>query len=76
MTQITLEDAQLRLPELIAGLKPGQELQIVKDETPIARIVGEAPRLREPRVPGGAIGLIKIIEEDDAHLEDFKEYMP
>jgi predicted RNase H-like HicB family nuclease len=29
-----------------------------------------------PRRLGAAIGVLKIIEDDDSHLEDFKEYMP
>jgi predicted RNase H-like HicB family nuclease len=29
-----------------------------------------------PRRLGAAIGVLKIIEDDESHLEDFKEYMP
>ena len=31
---------------------------------------------RHPRRLGAAIGILRIIEDDDSHLEDFKEYMP
>jgi antitoxin (DNA-binding transcriptional repressor) of toxin-antitoxin stability system len=76
MTRVTLEEAQSRLPELIAQLQPGEELQITKDNQPIARLVGEAPRPREPRRPGSAAGMLTIIADDEEHLEDFKDYMP
>ncbi len=31
---------------------------------------------RRNRQPGSAIGKLTIVEDDDAHLEDFREYMP
>lgn len=75
MFSIPLEDAQARLGEIIAGLLPGEEVEITKDNHPVARIVGELPPLREPRKPGSAIGKIFIISDDDEHLKDFKVYM-
>jgi antitoxin (DNA-binding transcriptional repressor) of toxin-antitoxin stability system len=76
MTQISLEEAQCHLPDLIAALKPGEELQITKDERPIARLVAEPARLRRPRVPGSAKGQMIILAEDEEHLDDFRDYMP
>ena len=76
MTTVTLEQAQASLPELIEALVPGDELLITKDQHPIARLVAEPRKPREPRKPGGAVGILRIIKEDDAHLEDFREYMP
>jgi antitoxin (DNA-binding transcriptional repressor) of toxin-antitoxin stability system len=76
MTRISVEDAQIRLPELIARLQPGEELQITKDDQPIARLVGETGQPRKPRQPGTAIGRLTIVEEDRSHLDDFREYMP
>ena len=75
MTQIPLEDAQSRLPELIAGLRPGEELQITRGDQPVARLVGEMPRSKQPRVPGSAVGKFFIISDDDEHLKDFQDYM-
>lgn len=75
MFSIPLEDAQARLDEIIAGLLPGEEIEITKDNQPVARLIGELPPLREPRKPGSAIGEIFIISDDDEHLKDFAEYM-
>jgi prevent-host-death family protein len=76
MSIITLEEAQAQLSTLISNLKPGEEIQITKNNQPVARLVGESNAVRQPRKPGSAIGKIKIISEDNEHLEDFKEYMP
>ncbi|HMB04586.1 MAG TPA: hypothetical protein VKP69_12710 [Isosphaeraceae bacterium] len=76
MTRVTLEEAQVRLPELIAGLRPGEELLITKDDRPVARIVGESLGRRGPRRPGSAVGTLVIVADDEEHLEDFQDYMP
>jgi antitoxin (DNA-binding transcriptional repressor) of toxin-antitoxin stability system len=39
MLQITLTEAQQHLPEIISGLQPGEEIQIIQDDRPIARLV-------------------------------------
>jgi antitoxin (DNA-binding transcriptional repressor) of toxin-antitoxin stability system len=60
MTQITLIEAQQRLPEIILGLQPGEEVQIIQDDHPIARLIidglpsieGHLPTQRQPRIPG------------------------
>jgi len=31
---------------------------------------------RQPRQPGSAKGKLLLLAEDEAHLEDFREYMP
>ncbi len=76
MNRISLGDAQARLPELIAGLQPGEEVQITQGDRPVARLVGERRRTRRPRKPGSAVGTLVIVGDDDEHLEDFKDYMP
>jgi antitoxin (DNA-binding transcriptional repressor) of toxin-antitoxin stability system len=70
-----LAEAQARLPEIIAALIPGDQLFITQDNHVIATLVSRPPPSREPRQPGSARGILKIIEDDDAHLADFKEYM-
>jgi len=76
LNQITMEDARARLPELIAGLRPGDELQITDGDRAVARIVPEQSGRSTPRVPGSAIGKFFIVVDDDEHLDAFGEYMP
>lgn len=76
MTRITLAEAQLRLPELIANLQPGEAVEILKGDRTVARLIGELQPPRKPRQPGSAIGTLTIISEDETHLEDFQDYMP
>ena len=60
MTQITLTEAQQHLPEIISGLQPGEEVQIIQDDRPIARLIvdglrsveGHLSTQRQPRIPG------------------------
>ena len=76
MNRVTLNDAQTRLPELIANLQPGEAVQITVGEKTIARLVAESERVRQPRKPGGALGTLMIIADDNEHLKDFEDYMP
>lgn len=72
---ITLEDAQIRLAEIVATLAPGKELYITQNEHPVAKLVGQEPAARLPRKPGSAVGKLIIRAEDDEHLKDFAEYL-
>lgn len=76
MTTVTLENAQANLAALIGRLKPGEEIVILQSERPVARLVATSGNERLSRRPGSAIGELIIVEEDDSHLEDFREYMP
>jgi hypothetical protein len=38
-------------------------------------LVRENPPSRKPRKAGNCIGMIRIVADDDEHLEDFAEYM-
>jgi antitoxin (DNA-binding transcriptional repressor) of toxin-antitoxin stability system len=76
MSTVTVEEAQARLPALIAGLKPGQEVVITLGDRPVARLVGEPAEFRPPRRPGSAVGQLAVVAEDEEHLQDFTEYMP
>ena len=76
MSTITVEEAQARLPLLIAELRPGDELVITHHDRPVARLIAEPRKQRGSRKPGSAVGALTIIEDDDAHLDDFEKYMP
>lgn len=70
MSTVTVEYAQSHLRELIENLKSGDELTIVSDGKPIARLLPA-----KKREPGSAKGLLTIVAEDDEHLRDFAIYM-
>jgi antitoxin (DNA-binding transcriptional repressor) of toxin-antitoxin stability system len=73
---VSLKDAQSRLPELIHGLVPGEELVITENDRPVARIVAPTPSPRQARQPGTLKGTVLYMAPDfDAPLEDFAEYM-
>lgn len=54
----------------------GEEVVITHEQKPIAKLVSlAAPKLKKRIKAGSAKGLIKIAEDFDEPLEDFKEYM-
>jgi antitoxin (DNA-binding transcriptional repressor) of toxin-antitoxin stability system len=73
--RVPIGEAQARLGEIIAELRPSEEIEITQEDRPIARLVYVPPPPKGPRVPGSAIGKIFIISDDDEHLKDFKDYM-
>jgi antitoxin (DNA-binding transcriptional repressor) of toxin-antitoxin stability system len=75
MPTITLEELQASLPDLISKLQPGVPRVITRGDIPVARLLAEPEARRKPRKAGSAKGLLMIHQEDDEHLEDFKEYM-
>lgn len=76
MSTVTLQDAQTRLAELVAGLQPGEEVIITRDEKPVARIVGATATDRPPPKLGTLKGTVLYMAPDfDAPLDEFKDYM-
>jgi prevent-host-death family protein len=73
---ITVEEAQAKLIEVIGSLSLGEEIVITQNQEPVAKLVGQRPSDRKPRVPGNCKGMITLAVEDDEHLKDFAEYMP
>lgn len=77
MASISIQEAQARLPELVHGLAPGEDLVIVENDQPVARIVPMAGE-RQPAVRrlGTLRGTVLHMAPDfDAPLEEFREYM-
>jgi len=70
---LTVEEAAVRLAELVSELKPGDEITLMSQEKPVAKIVPEKLPIR--RRAGACKGMLTIVREDDSHLEEFKEYM-
>jgi antitoxin (DNA-binding transcriptional repressor) of toxin-antitoxin stability system len=75
---ITIDEAQVKLRELIHQFAPGEVVVITENKQPVARLASEPPLprpgLRPP--PGLGKGFITVVSDDDEHLEDFEEYMP
>ncbi len=69
---VELEVAQATLSELIADLKPDEEVEIVLNQKTVARIV--PPRRGTPKF-GSCKGMLTIVSDNDEHLKDFAEYM-
>jgi antitoxin (DNA-binding transcriptional repressor) of toxin-antitoxin stability system len=72
---VTLEEAQARLPELLAQLQPGEEILITDHGQPLAQ-VKKAERTSWPCKAGSYKKEGFWMAPDfDAPLDDFKEYM-
>jgi len=75
MQNSTLDEAQNRLREIVVALEPGEEVVLVDQGRPLAKLVGAA-RTSWPCKAGSAKNKIYWIAPDfDAPLDDFKEYM-
>lgn len=76
MSTITLQEAQAKLPHIIAQMKPGDSVQIMDHQQAIARLTIDPKPQRKKRQPGTAKGQLIVVSEDDEHLKDFQDYMP
>lgn len=69
---ISIDEAQATLKELIHRLTPGEEVVILENHQPVAKLVSQAPppvaRLRPP--PGLGRGIITVVADDEEHLRD------
>ena len=73
MRSVSIEEAYARLPELIEHLAAGEQLEITRNQEPIARLCSEEKGPRRSRKVGNAKGQFVIVVDDDAHLKDFAE---
>ena len=46
MNAVSVEQAQAKLSEIIDNLKPGEEVEITKENQPVAKLVGQK-RMRQ-----------------------------
>ena len=75
MPNVTLEEAQANLPQLIEQLRPGEEITITEQGQPLA-LVKKAERTSWPCKAGSYRKAEFWMAPDfDAPLDDFKEYM-
>ena len=72
MTAMPLHEVQARLPELIHGLAPGEQVIITESNLPIAQLI-LTPSAPTGRKLGGMRGSVTYMAPDfDAPLEDFR----
>ena len=72
MVPIPVEEAQIRLPELIGEATDGEDVVIARADGTAVRLVPVEMEAR-PRF-GSARGLFTMRDDFDAPLEDFREY--
>ncbi|MCG3158552.1 MAG: hypothetical protein DKINENOH_05196 [bacterium] len=78
MCKVSLEEAAKSFPALLEKAINGEEVLILQDQKPVAKLVsvGAEPPSPAKRIQAGsAKGLIEIAADFDAPLEDFKEFM-
>jgi antitoxin (DNA-binding transcriptional repressor) of toxin-antitoxin stability system len=78
MHAVTLEEAQARLPELIAETLGGAKIVITRDDKPVAKLTA-APAVEAAQSALSLLGLLKgkiIFHEGWEEIpEEFKPYM-
>jgi len=75
MYQVKLDEAKVRLPDLIEAAVRGEGVFILKDDHRVVQLVPVELLKRHPQF-GSAQGLVVMAEDFDAPLADFSEYMP
>lgn len=79
MSQVLLEDPNSQLARLVEQVSRGEEVIILRDSTPVAKIVPlpeEKPKEKPVSHFGNAKDILIYMADDfDAPLEDFKDYM-
>jgi antitoxin (DNA-binding transcriptional repressor) of toxin-antitoxin stability system len=76
MGSVTLQEAQVALPDLIRQLKPGEELVITENDRPVAKLVAMPPDApKKLRQFGTLRGTVLSLEHFDDPLEEFEEYI-
>jgi len=76
MSTVLLEDADSQLAQLVQQVSTGEEVVIVRDHKPVAKLV---PYLHEKPIRSGygsgKDDILYMADDFDAPLEDFKDYM-
>ena len=72
---LTIEEAQARLKEVIGNLAPGEEVVIMDEQQPVAKLIGQRPARQRRPAPGAGKGSILYMAPDfDEPMEEFQEY--
>lgn len=73
MNTVALNIAQKSLLDLIEDVKLGSHIVITQDKEPVAELIPIPGPKSNPKF-GSAKGLIKVSDDFDNPIEDFKEY--
>ena len=76
MRQMNVYEAKAKLSELIESALKGEEIIIAKDNKPMVRLE-PLPEAKGQRTLGrGKSYILKISDDFDQPLDDFKDYIP
>ena len=77
MVQITVKEAQRRLPELLDAVEAGEEVEIRAEDGRSYRLASSRPRPPVTGVPkaGRLKGLLVVPDDIKDPLEELREYM-
>ena len=71
--QVTLDEAQMHLPDLVEAAKNGETIIIKQNDLPVVKLVAVTPALRHAQF-GSAAGLLSIADDFDTPIPDLAEY--
>jgi len=74
MTTVAIEQAQRDLSRLIDDVTLGEHVVITKDEVPVAELVPVARPVPRPTF-GSARGMVRMSDDFEAPIDDFRDYM-
>lgn len=76
MVTISIQEAQAKLSELIHCLPPGEELLILENNLPVARLTTNIANPNPIERKFGTLkGTVISMDHFDDELDEFKEYM-
>lgn len=75
MATLTIDEAQIRLSEILQQMAPGDEVVITRDGVPVGRLLPPELPKGVPILGRGKGKILDFDHEDKSHLEVFKEYM-
>lgn len=75
MQSIDVNQAKQSLPSLIEQTMCGEEIIITQGGQPLVKLVALTKQSRKHRQFGSAKGLVRMANDFDEPIKDFKEYM-
>jgi prevent-host-death family protein len=75
VSHITIEEAALRLSDLITETPTGEEIILTRNSLPIAKLI-PLPERPRPRRGSGRGFIVRIAEDFDETPEGFEEFVP